>query len=387
MGNAPSVSIKPLRGVLCKFQTAAGRIRRIVRRPGRLGVGLATLAALASPPAVPGPAAAESVYETWSAESFTLVPRESFQLTVTYDQIQVRNWKLVVDGGDRNCDLNVRRVRDGSLMYQRNDERHHEVQVPWGAGEEVSIVVTNRNIKGAFVVSLLGPPRDQPHASYSYHVNRALDKFAAGQRLAAEDECRSALLADPQDGVAKVLLAGFLRDRLYFDRAAALVDEALAGDLPGGMREVAQTLRSELVKLRAPLPLPVRQGVDEAEGLLTGGRPAEALVVCDKLLDGGLELEAESRSRLLLLRGQSLNALDRNFESLDAFTEALQLSRSKASDSLIYFHMGLLFVEMENLPQAEGSFAMALQNGLPAGLEKQARESLADIEKKLRGDR
>ncbi len=370
MGTTATDMIKPPSGILCKFQT--GVVLGLV-------VGLLLASTMAQ--------AQGGVYETWSSDSFTLAPRESFQLKVSYDQIQVRNWKLVVDGGDQNCDVHVRRSRDGSLLYQQNDQRHHELVVPWGYGEEVSIVITNRNTKGAFVVSLLGPPRDQVHASYSYHVNRALDKFSAGQRLAAEAECRKALVENPDDGVAKVLLAGFLRDRHYFDRATGLVDEALAGELPDSMREIAESMSRELLKLRAPLPLPVRLGVEEAEGLLIAGEGAKALTVTEKLLDGELELDSGSRSRLLMLQGQALDQLGRNFESLDAFTNALQLNRNKANEGVIYFHMGRLFLKMDNLPQAEGAYTMALENGLPSGLDVQAREALQLITNQTRDNR
>lgn len=375
MGTAATAMIKPPRSVLCKFQTEWARAALM------LGLGGWLLLTAGAAMAVNG------VYESWKSESFTLIPRESFQLKVNYEQIQVRNWKLVVDGGDQNCDVHVLRLKDESLIYQLNDQRHHEVVIPWGEGEEVSIVITNRNVKGAFVVSLMGPPRDQVHASYSYHVNRALDKFGGGQRLAAEDECRKALIENPDDGVAKVLLAGFLRDRNYFDRASTLVDEALSGELPDGMRKIAESMRRELVALRAPLPLPVRNGVMEVEQLLIDEEAEQALTVCDKLLDGDLELDAHSRSRLMTLRGQALDQLGRNYESLDAFTQALQLNRNKAAEGIIYFHMGRLFFKMENLLQAEGAFTMALQSGLPSGLNVVARESLLTIENQLSDQR
>ncbi len=370
MGTTATVMIKPASGVLCKFQTGFACC---------LVFGALLMAGTAL--------GANGIYETWSSDSFTLTPRESFQLHVSYEQIQVRNWKLVVDGGDQNCDLHVRRSKDGSLLYQQNDQRHHDVTIPWGVGEEVSIVITNRNAKGAFVVSLMGPPRDQVHASYSYHVNRALDKFSAGQRLAAEAECRDALVEDPEDGVAKVLLAGFLRDRQYFDRATGLVDDALDGDLPENMRTIAESMRQELLKLRAPLPVPVRLGVQEAESLLIAEESQKALDVTEKLLNGDLDLNSHSRSRLMMLQGQALDQLGRNFESLDAFTNALQLNRNKDAEGVIYFHMGRLFLKMDNLPQAEGAYTMALENGLPSGLDVQAREALQNIANRIRDRR
>lgn len=371
MGTLPTAMIKPASAKLCKFRTAV--------------LAAALLALLVWTPATAR--SEDGSYETWSSERLSLIPRESVQLQVEYDQIQVRNWRLIVDGGDRNCDLHIIRLKDKSLVYQLNDERHHEVIIPWGEGEAVSIAITNRNVPGEFIVSLQGPPRDQVHASYSFHVNRALDKYGMGQRLAAEDECRLALRENPQDGVAKVLLAGFLRDRHYYDRAAALVAEALQSELPGNMRTLAENMSEDLVKLRAPLPEAVQRGLEDIESQLIAGEAQPALDACDKMLDGELELDNHSRSRFVMLRGQALDQLGRNFEALDTFTRALQLNRNKDREGVIYFHMGRLFLQMDNLPQAEGAFTMALQHRLPSGLDVQAREALVTIEVRLGDNR
>ncbi|MEN8005923.1 MAG: hypothetical protein ABFS42_02870 [Candidatus Krumholzibacteriota bacterium] len=330
-----------------------------------------------------GAVAGDGVWEKWSSESFTLAPRESFQFHVEFDEIQVRSWKLVVDGGDMNCDLSVLRVKGEALLYYETDEQRHEVLVPWGRGEEVIVVVTNRNRKGNFVVDLLGPPRDQIHAAYSYHVNRALEAFGSGQRLKAEAECEAAISEDGSDAVAKVLLAGFLRNRSFYSRAESLVREALIGDLPPDMRGLAEDLKMELAELRAPLPEEVVQGVARVEKLLADGKGESALTVCDDLLNGDLVLDSPSKSRLQMLRGQALDQLDRNFEAVDAFTKALQLTRQRDSEATIYFHMGRLYLKMENLQQAQGAYTMALKYGLPSGLDVQAREDLKKIEKRL----
>ena len=338
----------------------------------------AALLAVAAMAALSFPVAAQDgVWESWSSDSYTLEPRESFQFHVEFDQIPVRSWKLVVDGARHvNCDLTVLRVQGESLLYYKTKESHHEVIVPWGKGEEIIVVVTNRNHKGAFVIELLGPPRDQVHAAYSYHVNRALDAYAAGRRLEAEAECEKAIRADENDGVAKVLLAGFLRNRQYYGKATVMVEDALTEDLPADMRSIAEDLRAELARLRAPLPEPIRLGVEEASEQLASGNPARALTVCNELLEGDLELDPASKSELQQLRGQALDQLDRNFEAVDAFTQALQLNRNRANEAVIYFHMGRLFFKMDNLQQARGSYTMALENGLPSGLELQAREAL-----------
>jgi hypothetical protein len=339
-----------------------------------------------------GAARAENVdhpatWEAWTSESYSLRARESFQMRVDFEDMPVRRWKLTVEGGDRNCDLSLLRVKGEELLYFKTDESRHAFSIPWGQGEELLAVLTNREIPGSFVVTLWGPPRKQVTAAYSYHVNRALEDFAGGQRLAAEDQCRLALKANPDDVVAKVLFAGFQRDRQAYDQAAALVDEALAGPLPEDMRTLAESMRAELVQLRAPLPAPVRRGVNEAEELIGQGNGAAALDVCERLLDGALTLEGPSRSRILSLKGQALELEGRNFEAVDAFTHALNFDRSHESQAIIFFHMGRLFRGMENLAQAQGAFTIALQHGLPSALDMQARELLKDVESQLAGGR
>ena len=319
------------------------------------------------------------VWETYQSEVTTMKQRESFQMRIAFDQIQVRSWKLVVDGDQVRCDVNVLRLRDESLIYFKTDDSHHEVVIPWGRGEEVIIVITNRNSEATYTVTMLGPPRDQAHAAYGYHVNRALEAFAAGRRLEAEADCRSALLEDPEDGVAKVLLAGFLRDGQYLDQAAALVEEALEGELPGDMHMLALDLRADLRRLRTPLPAPVLKGMEQAEQELARNQPAAALLTCTRLLDSGLEYDATARAALLTMKGRALAGLARNFEAVDALTQALTLSRDRSDAAVVYFHMGRLYVSMNNPEQAGSAFAMALQNGLPAGLALQARDELRDL--------
>ncbi len=318
-------------------------------------------------------------WETWHTETYTLEPRESFQFRVTFDDIQVRSWKLVVDGQDHNCDLSVLRVKGESLLYYKTNESRHEVLVPWGKGEELIVVLTNRRDKATFTVDFLGPPRDQVHAAYSYHVNRALEAFAAGRRLDAQDECGKALREDDRDDVAKVLLASFLREGRYYTRAAALVDEALRGELPPEMRTLAEDLQSELVVLRAPLAPAIRDRLDRINSLLDKGEGDRAVELCDEVLrEKALPLRA--KSLLHLLRGRALDQQERDFEAVDAYTTALGLARSKAEEAVIYFHMGRLYRKMGNQDQARGAFTIALQAGLPSGLELQARENLKTIE-------
>jgi tetratricopeptide (TPR) repeat protein len=327
--------------------------------------------------------AQDGIWERWKSESFTLVPYESFQFHVDFSEMPVRSWKLKVDGGDMNCDVSVLRVQGEALLYYETNQQRHEVDIPWGIGEEVMVVLTCRSEKGSFTVDLLGPPKNQAQAAYSYHVNRALEAYGSGERLRAEDECRLAIDQDPSDAVAKVLLAGFLRDRNYYSRAAEIVDEALQGDLPEDMRRLAQDLREDLAELMAPLPPEIAEGCARAEDLIAADRAGEALEVCDGLLSGDLKLDSAAKSRLQMLRGQALDRLDRNFEAIDAFTQALHLAKSRKNEAVIYFHMGRLYMKMDNLQQARGAYTMALNYGLPSGLDVQARETLKLIENRI----
>ena len=326
-------------------------------------------------------------WEAWSSESYSLASRESFQMRIGFQDLPVRRWKMVVDGGDKNCDLSLLRVNGEELLYYKTDESRHEVEIPWGTGEELLVVLTNRKNPAAFVVTLLGPPKEQATAAYSYYVNRALEAYSSGQRLQAEEQCQRALKADPADGVAKVLYAGFQRDRQFFDHAAELVEEALTGELPADMRTLAENMRAELVKLRAPLPAPVRKGLRQAEQMIDNEEPGEALGVCEKLLAGGVELDGPSRSRILTLKGRALEGLGRNFEAIDAYTHALNYDHSRENQAIVYYHMGNLFHAMDNLAQAQGAFTIALQHGLPSGLDMQAREKLLEIERRLHTER
>jgi len=360
------------------------RSGRVAKTDSRLLAGLLVTVIVAAA----GAAGAQgNGWVRWSSESYSLAARESFQFRVKFDEIPVRSWQLVVDGGDERCDLNVVRRRGEALLYAVNDESRHEVDIPWGTGEEVIVVVTARNHAGAFVITLYGPPRDQSPGAYSYDVNRALELYAAGRRLDAEEACSEALRKDPDDGVAKVMLAGFLRHRRHYDRAAKLVDEALESELTPEMESLAKDLRAELRILRAPLPAPLLEGIEEAEKHLIRGRPAAALDIAVKLLDGDLELDATAKSRLQLIRGRALAGMDRNFEALDAYTTALHLNRARTGEAVIYFYMGRLYFGMGNLAQAQGAYAIALQHGLPSALDELAREDLQLIERRLEADR
>jgi tetratricopeptide (TPR) repeat protein len=326
------------------------------------------------------PAAAAEMWESWGTETYRLEEGESFQFRVAYEQIPVRAWRLVVDGDYILSDLHILRLRDRSLLYFVSDESHHDVPIPWGQGEEILVMLTASRAGGVYTVDFLGPPPPAAPASYSYTVNRALESYAAGKRLEAERLCQEALEENPRDGVAQVLLAGFLRDRHYFERALTMIEEALAADLPEDMDTLARQLRAELVELLAPLPESIRQGLARAEQLLDDSNEATALAECDLLLTAAPERSPEAHSRILQIKGRALHRLGRNFEAVDAFTKALTAARSRQTEAVIYFHMGQLFLDMDNWNQAAGAFAIARKYGLPAGLELQAAEAMQRIE-------
>jgi len=324
--------------------------------------------------------AASQVWESWGTESYQLGPGESFQFTIDYDQIPVRSWRLVVDGDHILCDLHILRFRNESLLYWEREESRHVVEIPWGRGEQISVSLTSVEPGGVYTVELLGPPADSLPASYSYEVNRALEAYAAGKRLEAESLCEDALAMDESDGVALVLLAGFLRDRHFYERASERIDAALKTDLPEDMKNLAIQLQGELANLLAPLPEQIRRDLAAAERSLGDDDPAQALEICDRLLAERADLSAEALSRVLQGRGQALHQMGRNFEAVDAFTQALTATRSRAIQAVIYFWMGQLFQDMDNTAQAAGAFSIARKYGLPAGLDLQAEEALQQLE-------
>ena len=340
------------------------------------------LASLLVPIAAAASPDAGSPWRPWATEAYNLEPGESFTFRVAFDQIPVRAWRLVVDADYMLSDLHVLRLGDGSLLYFKKGESHHEVDVPWGEGEEISIVLTaDRNRGGGvYTVELRGPPQESAPAAYSFPVNRALEAYAAGRPQEAESLVDDALRADPDDGAACVLKAGFLRDRRYYDRAAAMVGHALALDLPDEMRGVALSLKDQLDTLQARLPAPVREGLEEIDGRLERGDGATALSRCADLesrLDRIGGASDASRVEIMLRRGRALQLLDRHFEAVDVYTGALTLAESRRIQAVIYFRMGQLFEAMDNGRQARDAYGIARNYGLPAALDDQAEAALA----------
>lgn len=321
------------------------------------------------------------IWEVWSSESYTMYARESFQIRYDDALIQTRRWVLVVDGAGATCDLSVLRVQGEELLYFKTDETRHEVSIPWGKGEEIIVVLSNDSSEATFEVQVQGPPHDQNPAYYSYAVNRALEAYTGGQRLRARELCRTAIMEDKNDGVAKVLLAGFLKESHSYGEALGLLQDARDDGLPAEMKTLAEAMEKELEVLRAPLPKDLQLQLNRAEKALQEDEPRAALEHCEKLLMKSGELGVSHRASVMVIKGRALMDLGRNFEAIDAFTQALNFDRSKAAQAIAYYYMGDLYLDMGNEAQAEGALSIARQHGLPSGLDLQARERLQRLNK------
>lgn len=162
----------------------------------------ATLVLAGRVPAEGGPPGLVS----WGHQTRTLAGGEAVTLQVEFANLPLRRFTLLVESAGAPCYLNVRRDRDGSLLYDVHDETRHEVDVPWGEGESLTAVLTAGSPGGSYDVSFWGPPPGDHRRAYSFHVNRALEAHAAGNLPSMRDHCRAALQADPQDKVASLLL-------------------------------------------------------------------------------------------------------------------------------------------------------------------------------------
>jgi len=142
----------------------------------------------------------------WGRQTYLLEPRESVSFEVTFAEIPVRRWVLLVETDGRPADLNLRRVRDGGLVHDQKDEARHLVEIPWGEGEALSAVLMAGDLGGACAVSIWGPPADAYLRAYGYEVNRALEALAAQDLDRAREHLLTALRDDPDDLVAATLL-------------------------------------------------------------------------------------------------------------------------------------------------------------------------------------
>ena len=227
------------------------------RSVGVLALAVALLAAAGAP------AQAPPGLTSWGSQTYTLTEGEAVNFRVDWDQIPVRRWVLLVEGDLRISHLNVRRVHDGSLLYDQRDESRHRVDVPWGEGESLSGVLTAGRA-GAYAISIWGPPRDDYLRAYSYGVNRALEALDEGDRIRARALLMGALRDDPADPVAQTLM------------------RALSGGEGGEV--VGPTAGEEDPEARAKL----EEARQQAAALRAGGAPLEAMDLLQRALSPDL---------------------------------------------------------------------------------------------------
>jgi hypothetical protein len=177
----------------------------------------------------------------WGSQAYTLDAGEAVSFRVDFEQIPVRRWLLLVEGDLKISHLNLRRPRDGSLVYDEQNESRHAVEIPWGVGESLSGVLT-AGLGGGYAISIWGPPRDDYLRAYGYEVNRALEALAANDRDRARSHLLSALRDDPSDAVATTLLQA-LTDGTAGTVMVALPDSAALRRL-AEVRTVAADLRA-----------------------------------------------------------------------------------------------------------------------------------------------
>lgn len=275
--------------------------------PAALLISLLTASAAAAGYPPPG-------MVVWDSRTYTLQTGESMQFQIEFDQIPVRRWMLLVEGDVRRSYLNLRRLADGSLVYDQRGETRHLAEIPWGQGEVLSGVLTAVRQGGAFTISFWGPPPDDYLKAYRYEVNRALEALAAGQRGRAVTHLQAALQRDPTDAVARVLLLGVAD--------GVSVDTGPADGLPG------------------------------ADPALLNRADAEYFAALESHVD-------------------SLRAADLAYTAIDTLQTRLAEPASPALQALIYAELADLFLHLGNPQQAAVAVekAAALWLQVPPGEE------------------
>ncbi|MBT4291342.1 hypothetical protein HOD41_01515 [bacterium] len=288
------------------------------------------------------PLFASAPQEVWGTETYNLEAGESFQFRIDSDDVQLRNWILEVDGDLALCDLHILRMNNGALLYAGRNESCHRVEIPWGIGEEISVVLTADTRRGGlYTVRFFGPPRDSAPAFYSYKVNRALDAYTGGRNIEAEELCRDALRDNPNDAEALVLLAGFLRDKNELLHARELIEQSLVKGLSKSMEPLARQLLVQLNEM----------------------------------------VGKSSTAEMMIQEGKLLRSIGKYYQAVDKYLAALTLTMPKSERAVIYFNMGELFAEMGNDIQAITAFKLAIKEGLDEQLNADANKILDSLEK------
>lgn len=163
---------------------------------------------------IAAPLFAANYQNVWGTETYNLEAGESIQFKLDSDDIKLRNWVLDVDGDTAVCDLHIRHLKSGDLVYSQQKESKHLVEIPWGIGEEISVaIIADSRNNGLFTIRFLGPQEDEVKACYSFKVNRAIEAYESGDKQKAESLCREAVKDNPKDQEAILLLQGFHLDK------------------------------------------------------------------------------------------------------------------------------------------------------------------------------
>jgi len=325
-------------------------------------------------------AAAEGVPEgLWTArgqETYLLRGGESVQFRIEYPQIPVRAWRLTVDGDQLLCHVNVLRLTDGSLLYQQNNESHHEVRVPWGRDEAVAVTITaDLSGGGVFTVKFLGPPPDEARQAYGYDMNRGLEALESGDLELAEARFAEAARLGEDAAVAELMLAGLAKNRGEAETAAAHLDRALGYRLPPELADVERELRRQLDVVRvhgSPL-------LADADEMLAAGDTIRAERSCRRALaepDATAWTLSEAQRRL----GRILQGRGDRYGALEAFDAAVRGAADRGQKALGAFDLARLHLALANPGQARAALDLARGLGLPGDLDREADALLRQLD-------
>jgi len=318
----------------------------------------------------------EGLWEPRASEVYNLEPGESLQLRVNHDDLPVRSWILSVEGGLLLCDVNVLRLTNESLLYQQHDESRHRVKIPWGRDEALVITLTaDTRTGGSYTVKFLAPPADQAEQSYGYTLNRALEAFIAEDAARTESLLHDVIEKDDEDaGVGCLLLASVLKTRGEIEKAAGLLDMALAKGLPDHLEDVEQELIRQLAMVRNRLS----PDLIKVDRLLAVGNGREAVYRTDIWLEAADD-GAYSRWELCegyRRLGHGWQLQGDLIRAQDYFDQALRAAVDQAQKALVYYRLGLLQYERGNPDQARRAMKAAQDMGLPPDLMKSSEDIL-----------
>lgn len=326
-----------------------------------LGVGSSVLAA------VP-----ESLWQARGTEVYQLESGESVQFSIPFEELQVRAWILEVDGDYRPCSVNVLRLSDRSLVYQKDDESRHKVRIPWGRGEEIKVTLTaDLHSAGVFTVKFLAPPPESAGRAFGAITNRALEALEAGEGARAESLLGRSIREGEDVGVASLLLASLYQQRGELERAAGQLDLALREDLPDDLTDVSNELAHQLESVSHRLPAELA----EADRFMNGGDARRAARVCQRFLEEELE-SPWSRCEAYRRAGKAFQELGQLIRAQEMYDLALSEADTSAQRALALYRFGILQRDAGNPVQALHALESAREIGLPPDLDAEAAAQL-----------